>query len=38
LSLPPSRPANAILKPWPRLPSKFVFGTFTSSKLTTLVG
>ena len=38
LSLPPSKPYSAILNPCPLEPIKFDFGTFTSSKLTTLVG
>jgi len=35
---PPSNPCNAILKPYPCLPIKLAFGTFTSSKETTRVG
>lgn len=37
-NLPPSSPESAILKPSPLFPIKFAFGTFASSKMTTLVG
>jgi len=38
LTLPPSSPARAILKPCPYFPSKFCFGTLVSSNVTVLVG